>query len=55
MLDAVDRIKRGDFTTLPEIHATSAGLKAFCTTLVSEGIEVKTVNICLTLTWPMAS
>jgi acyl-CoA oxidase len=39
MLDAVDRIKRGDFTTLPEIHATSAGLKAFCTTLVSEGIE----------------
>ena len=30
----------GDTTALPEVHATSAGLKALVTQLAAEGIEV---------------
>jgi acyl-CoA oxidase len=33
------QIKAGDFTQLPELHATSAGLKAFCTWMSAYGIE----------------
>ncbi|XP_062520346.1 peroxisomal acyl-coenzyme A oxidase 1-like isoform X2 [Corticium candelabrum] len=36
---AVDKMGKGDFSALPELHATSAGLKAFCTTITSDGIE----------------
>ena len=31
--------KRGDFFRLPELHATSSGLKALCTWMASEGVE----------------
>lgn len=31
--------KRGDFSRLPELHATSSGLKALCTWMASEGVE----------------
>ena len=30
---------KGDFSALPEVHATSAGLKAFCTAMTTDGIE----------------
>ena len=29
----------GDFSALPELHATSAGLKAYCTAMTADGIE----------------
>jgi len=31
--------KSGDLGALPEVHATSSGLKSLVTTLTSEGIE----------------
>lgn len=34
-----DSIKAGDFSTLPEVHATSSGLKAFATLLCVNGAE----------------
>ena len=32
----------GNMDSLPELHATSAGLKAFSTEVASQGIEVRT-------------
>lgn len=32
----------GNMDSLPELHATSAGLKAFTTEVASQGIEVQT-------------
>ena len=29
----------GDNTALPEVHAASAGLKSFCSTLAADGME----------------
>ncbi|CAI5537493.1 unnamed protein product [Closterium sp. Naga37s-1] len=37
--DVVARIKRGDYSTLPEVHAATAGLKALTTAATAEGIE----------------
>eukprot|EP00160_Parvularia_atlantis_P014362 Unigene3536_Nuclearia_a/m.10794 Unigene3536_Nuclearia_a/g.10794 ORF Unigene3536_Nuclearia_a/g.10794 Unigene3536_Nuclearia_a/m.10794 type:complete len:321 (+) Unigene3536_Nuclearia_a:1161-2123(+) len=34
------RDTKGDFSSLPELHATSAGLKSLCTYLTADGIEV---------------
>ena len=30
---------QGDTTALPEVHAASAGLKSFCSTLAADGME----------------
>lgn len=30
---------QGDFSTLPELHALSSGLKSWCTSVASEGVE----------------
>jgi len=36
----LEDLKTGDTSALPEVHATSAGLKALTTTLTGEGIEI---------------
>ena len=33
-------LRQGDFSALPELHATSSGLKSLCTYLTADGIEV---------------
>lgn len=38
-LGLLEDIKAGNFKLLPEVHATSSGLKAFCTWITSDGIE----------------
>ncbi|KAJ1973413.1 hypothetical protein H4R35_004132 [Dimargaris xerosporica] len=38
--DFLDRVTRNDLSTLPELHATSSGLKSLCTDMTVEGIEV---------------
>ena len=37
--DLVERLTKGDFSTMAETHATSAGLKALCSSLTADGIE----------------
>ena len=36
----------GNMDSLPELHATSAGLKAFSTEVASQGVEVHTQALC---------
>ncbi|KAJ1974616.1 hypothetical protein H4R34_004654 [Dimargaris verticillata] len=38
--DFLDRVTRNDLSTLPELHATSSGLKSLCTDMTVESIEV---------------
>jgi acyl-CoA oxidase len=38
--DLAERIDNGDLSTLPEVHATSSGLKSLLTGLSGDGIEV---------------
>ncbi|KAH7443592.1 hypothetical protein KP509_02G041400 [Ceratopteris richardii] len=37
--DVMARLERGDFSTLPEVHACTAGLKSITTSTTADGIE----------------
>nr|AAW78690.1 peroxisomal acyl-CoA oxidase 1B [Solanum lycopersicum] len=37
--DVTQRLKANDFSTLPELHATTAGIKSLTTTATADGIE----------------
>jgi acyl-CoA oxidase len=37
--DLMQRLERGDISTLADVHAYSSGLKSYCTTISIEGIE----------------
>jgi len=37
--DVMERLKHNDFSTLPEVHACTAGLKSITTSITADGIE----------------
>ncbi|XP_033120885.1 peroxisomal acyl-coenzyme A oxidase 1-like isoform X2 [Anneissia japonica] len=43
-IQSSDSISKGDFSVMPELHATSAGLKAYTSSICSEGLEIQRMS-----------